>query len=72
MSEYAPIVRIGLRWVVPSLLGIFFDQDWANEVGALLAADVDVVNYIALATGAVVAALIELWWRRDVGKGRTS
>lgn len=62
MNEYAPMVRIALRYGVPTFLGIFFDQDWANGMGEALAADPDVVNYLALGIGAAVAVSVERWY----------
>jgi hypothetical protein len=46
MSDWAPIARIFLRYVIGGILGM--------EAGDLLAGDPDVVFYIALGIGAVV------------------
>jgi hypothetical protein len=49
MSDWAPLARIVLRYIIGGVLGM--------EAGALLAGDPDVVFYVALGIGAVVEVL---------------
>lgn len=52
MTDYAPIARIVLRYLVGAVIGV--------EGGSLLAGDPDVVLYIALGIGVVVEAIYAL------------
>ena len=49
MSDWAPLARIALRYIIGGILGM--------EAGDLLAGDPDVVFYVALGIGAVVEVL---------------
>ena len=49
MSDWAPLARIALRYIIGGILGL--------EAGDLLAGDPDVVFYVALGIGAVVEVI---------------
>ena len=49
MSDWAPLARIVLRYIIGGVMGM--------EAGNLLAGDPDVVFYVALGLGAVVEVL---------------
>ena len=49
MSDWAPLARIALRYIIGGILGM--------EAGDLLAGDPDVVFYVALGIGAVVEVI---------------
>ena len=49
MNDWAPLARIGLRYIIGGVVGM--------EAGDLLAGDPDVVFYVALGLGAVVEVL---------------
>lgn len=56
MSDWAPLARIVLRYIVGGVVGM--------EAGAVLAGDPDVVFYVALAIGALVEVVYAYAKRR--------
>ena len=61
MLNYAPIARIMIRYGVGTVAG--------NELATALAGDMDVINYTALAIGAIVAAGTEYFYSKAVKLG---